>query len=80
MYESGIPSNLIVIIRMGLRNTRLRPRNNGKIGGGTGNNNKGVFRGIPLSAYLFIIYDGSMMGYYGNSLKQETGDNTNSIK
>ena len=43
-------------------------------------NNKGVFRGNPLSAYLFIIYAESMMGEYENNLKHETIQNMQTIK
>ena len=42
---------------------------------GAAANNKGASRRGPLSAYLFIIYDGEMMEDYDNDLKQETKDN-----
>ena len=74
LYERGLPSNLIKIIRMGHQGTKLRPKNNGIIGEKV-INNKGVFQGSPLSAYLFIIYIESMMEDYNNSLKPETIQN-----
>ena len=54
-YVRGIPSTLIKIIRMGHRKTGLGPKIKGEIGG-KAENSKGVFRGSPLSAYLFTIY------------------------
>ena len=63
LYESGLPSNLIKIIRMGHIGTCLRAKNVGRIGRKT-ENNKGAFQGSPLSAFLFIIYAENMMGYY----------------
>ena len=64
---------------MGHQCARLRPRNKGKIARGAGND-KGLAQRGPLSAYLLIMYAGSMMEYYENDLIQETIDNMNSAK
>ena len=40
-------------------------------------NNQGVFQGSPMSAFLFIMYDGEMTEDYENDLKQETRENMN---
>ena len=42
-------------------------------------NNKGVFQGSPLSAFLFIIYAENMMEHYEKSLNDETKENMESI-
>ena len=78
MYGRGIHTKLIKIVRMGHQKQTPKNTNNGKIGSES-DNNKGVSQGSPLSAYLFIIYDESTMGYYENSLKQETKGNIGSI-
>ena len=64
---------------MGHQNICLRHRNNETVGGRNGGD-RGVFQGCPLSAHLFIIYAVSTTGYHGESLKRETGGNTNRIK
>ena len=45
------------IIKIGHPGTCLIAKNNGRIGKKT-DNNKGVSQGSPVSAFLFIIYDG----------------------
>ena len=66
---------------MGHLGTNLKPKSNGQLGNSVkNNNNKGVFQGSPLSAFLFIIYAESTMGEYGNNLKNETIQNMPTIK
>ena len=76
LYEQGLPINLIRIIKLGNKGTCLRAKNNGKVGNKT-ENNKGVFQGSPLSAFLFIIYDERMMQDYVNNLNNDTRANMN---
>ena len=64
---------------MGHLGTNRKPKSNGRLGSKVGSN-KGVFQGSPLSAYLFIIYDESTMGGYGDNLKQETIQSMQTIK
>ena len=79
LYESGLPENLIKIIQIGHNGIKLCAKNNGKIGSKV-NNNKGVFQGSPLSAFLFIIYIESMMEKYESKLCPNTKNNMNTIK
>ena len=78
LYGKGLPSNIIKIIRMGHMGPCLRAKimeNRAKTG-----NDKGVFTGVPLSACIFIIYAGSMMGDREIDLGQEARNNTKRIK
>ena len=50
IFERGITCNLIKIIRIRHHNTFPRPKNNAEIDAKT--ENRCVFQGIPLSAYL----------------------------
>ena len=59
--QKEIPEETIRRIRSGHTGTRLAPKYKGKYGK-LNENNIGVFQGSAISALLFIIYLGDMMG------------------
>ena len=50
--------------------TQLRPKIDGELGNAI-NDNKGVFRGIPMSAKLFAIYFGAVIRDDDNAYPDE---------
>ena len=70
LAEKGLPINMIKIIEIMHKNTKLKPKQNNKLGEST-LNNMGCFQGSPLSALIFIIYADEMMERYEQNLKEE---------
>ena len=54
LYEDGLPFNIAKTIKMAHEGNKLIPKCDGYIGK-SGNNNKGIFQGSPLSSTLFAI-------------------------
>ena len=68
-----MPWEFIKIIRMGSGNKKLRPKANGNLGKKR-QNDKGVYRGSPLIAPVYLIYFDNMLQMYDAS-KQERESN-----
>jgi len=70
LAKTGVPIELIKIIRKTHTRTKLAPKEQNKIGRKT-ESNIGVYQGSPLSALLFIIYTNQMMKEYEKEWEKE---------
>ena len=66
VYKKVYMGEMIKRIQRGHRGAQRAPKYEGEYGELRGSNNIGVFQGSAVSALLFIIYMGDMMGDYGS--------------
>ena len=76
LAEKGLPAELIRIIHIMHKNTKLQPKQSNRLGQKIYNNN-GCFQGSPLSALVFVIYADEMMNRYEQELKKQRGNAKN---
>ena len=67
--RKGLPMSLIQNIIKAHKNNILRGKHNGALGNKI-QNNKGVFRGIPISALLYTTFADGIMSEYKTELRK----------